>query len=193
MDIRGFTTISESLPPRELLSWLNLYLDQMARCIMRHGGVIDKYIGDAIMAVFGIPFPQTEEAEIQQDALKAIAASLEMHHQLQQLNEHLKAQGKPLIKIGIGIHTGSVVAGTVGGAERLSYSVVGDTVNVAARLEAMNKELTANLPYHILVSGKTHEYVGDRYRAQEAGEIQLRGKESATMVYAILGTQEKMI
>ncbi len=187
MDIRGFTTISESMTTRELLSWLNLYLDAMASCIMEHGGVIDKYIGDAIMAVFGIPFPQTQDEEIKRSAKAAIAASLAMHERLKLLNERFKTEGRPLIKFGIGIHTGTVVAGTVGGAGRLSYSVLGDTVNVAARLESMTKTLTADKPYKILLTDRTLACVSDRYRAQEVGAIQLRGKQTDTLVYTILG------
>ncbi len=191
MDIRGFTTISEKLRPRELLGWLNLYLDTMSRCIMSHGGVIDKYIGDAIMAVFGIPFAQTEYKAQQRDALNCIAASIAMHEKLQKLNQRLKAERKPLIEFGIGIHTGTVVAGSLGGNRRLNYSVVGDTVNVAARLEAMNKEVKSKRPYNILVSDSTWSYVCDRYVGQEVGTIQLKGKETATRVYSIVGKKEK--
>ncbi len=189
MDIRGFTTISETMAPRDLLNWLNQYLDAMARCIMDRGGVIDKYIGDAIMAVFGIPFPQAQVEDVTRDATAAIAASFDMHKRLEELNEHFIAEGKPVIKFGIGIHTGTVVAGTVGGAERLSYSVLGDTVNVAARLEAMTKTLTADSPYKILLTDSTLAHLGDRYLAKEVGAIQLRGKQTDTMVYTILGEQ----
>lgn len=192
MDIRGFTTISETMPPRELLNWLNEYLDAMARCIMNRGGVIDKYIGDAIMAVFGIPFPQTQAEDIARNAVAAIQASIDMHKCLEELNKRFIAEGKPVIKFGIGIHTGTVVAGTVGGAERLSYSVLGDTVNVAARLESMTKTLTADNPYKILLTDSTLAYLGEHYLTKEVGAIQLRGKQTETMVYTILGEKESM-
>jgi adenylate cyclase len=191
MDIRNFTSISESLKPRELLAWLNLYLDTMAQCIMEHGGVIDKYIGDAIMAVFGIPFPHQLPQDIKRDATAAINASIAMHKRLRQLNQQFKVEGRPMIQFGIGIHTGPVVAGTVGGARRISYSVVGDTVNVAARLESMTKNLTADSPYKILLTDRTFSYICDRYRGQEVGEIQLRGKETETVVYTIAGYVSK--
>lgn len=187
MDIRSFTSISEKLSPRELLSWLNQYLDAMTDCIMDRGGVVDKYIGDAIMAVFGVPFPHTEPEEIRLDAMNAIAASLAMHERLKQLNKHLKAEGKPVIQFGIGIHTGPLIAGSVGGSRRLNYSVIGDTVNVAARLEAMNKELTTDKPYKILLTGETFDYVSDRYLAQQVTTIQLRGRQQETIIYTILG------
>lgn len=189
MDIRSFTSISEKLPPRELLTWLNQYLDVMSDCIMNYGGVIDKYIGDAIMAVFGIPEVHTTPEEIKQDALNAIAASIAMHDKLQELNQQLQAEDKPEIKFGIGIHTGTVVAGSVGGSRRLNYSVLGDTVNIAARLEAMNKELTADKPYKILLTNETFDYVSDRYDAEQVTTIQLRGRQQETMIYTIVGEQ----
>lgn len=187
MDIRGFTTISENLSPSKLLGWLNQYLEAMSDCIMDHGGVIDKYIGDAIMAVFGIPFAHTTSSEIQQDVLNAIAASIAMHERLQQLNQHLEAKGLPLIQFGIGIHTGVVVTGSVGSSRRLNYSVIGDTVNVAARLEAMNKEVKEDNPYHLLVTGETYDYVREHYQAKPVKSIQLRGREKETVICAILG------
>lgn len=190
MDIRGFTTISENLKPRELLSWLNQYLDVMSNCIMDHGGVVDKYMGDAIMAVFGVPFASTDQQAIRQDALNAIAASIAMHRRLRQLNKRLKSQGKPIIEFGIGIHTGALIAGSVGGTRRLNYSVIGDTVNVASRLESMNKELTADKPFKILLTDETFNYVSDRYRGEQVKTIQLRGRQQETMIYTILGKQK---
>lgn len=187
MDIRGFTTISENLSPSQLLGWLNRYLEAMSNCIMDRGGVIDKYIGDAIMAVFGIPFSHTEASAIQQDVLNAIAASIAMYEQLQQLNQQLEVEGLPLIQFGIGIHTGIVVTGSVGSSRRLNYSVIGDTVNVAARLEAMNKEVKEDNPYHLLVTSETYEYVRDYYRAKAVKSIQLRGREKETVICSILG------
>lgn len=193
MDIRGFTTISETLKPRELLNWLNEYLDAMTDCIMDNGGVVDKYIGDAIMAVFGVPFPNAKPEGIRQDALNAIAASLAMHKRLRQLNKRLKSQGKPVIEFGIGIHTGMLIAGSVGGTRRLNYSVVGDTVNVASRLESMNKELTADKPFKILLTDETFGYVSDRYRGEQVKTIQLRGRQQETMIYTILGKKKRSL
>ncbi|MDB9314668.1 adenylate/guanylate cyclase domain-containing protein [Spirulina sp. CS-785/01] len=186
MDIRGFTSISEQIPPESVFRWLNRYLDTMTRCIMDHGGVVDKYIGDAIMAVFGVPFPRTTEAEVQQDAYNAIAASLTMCRHLDQLNQHLQQEGLPTIHIGIGIHSGSVMAGSLGGSQRLNYSIVGDTVNVAARLETLNKQVSQDRPYPILLSSQTFERVRDRYNGQPITEIQLRGRQELTQVYTII-------
>ncbi len=185
-DLRGFTSVSENLAPGELLIWLNLYLETMSQCLMEHGGIIDKYIGDAIMAVFGVPFARTQEKDIAQDALRAIAASLSMHERLSRLNQRLAEEGKPLIQMGIGIHTGRVVVGSVGGTGRLNYSVLGDTVNIAARLETINKDI-ARRPYQILISERTWTYIHKHYLSEEIGLFQLRGKTVETKVYAIVG------
>lgn len=187
MDIRSFTSISEKLPPRDLFVWLNEYLEIMSDCIMEHGGVIDKYIGDAIMAVFGTPFPHTKPEEIQQDALNACAACLAIHEKLKPLNQQFKATGKPTIRVGIGMHTGVLIAGSVGGKKRSNFSVIGDTVNVAARLEPMNKQFTENNPFNLLMTADTYNLVRDRYLGQQVAEIQLRGKEETTKIYALLG------
>lgn len=187
MDIRGFTSISEKLAPNELLVWVNRYLASMTECIMEHGGVIDKYIGDAIMAVFGVPFVHTTPEAIRQDAIQAIAASLAMYDRLQALNAEFAAEAKPLITFGIGVHTGLVVAGSVGGSGRLSYSVLGDAVNVAARLEAMNKNITTHNPYNLLITDETRAYIHPPYQTKPVSTLQLRGRVQPTGVYAVIG------
>ncbi len=187
MDIRGFTSISEQLSPSELMSWLNQYLNAMSECIMEHGGVIDKYIGDAIMAIFGIPFPHTKPEEIKQDALNCIAACLDMSERLKQLNQQLEREGKPKIEFGVGIHTGSIIAGTIGGGNRLNFSVLGDTVNIAARLEPMNKDIKEDNPYRVLITGETWELVSDSYEAKPVKSIQLRGRKQETTICALVG------
>ena len=189
MDVRGFTSTSEKLAPRELLTWLNLYLDTMTDCIIAHGGVVDKYIGDAIMAVFGVPFSRTDRVEIQQDAANAIAASMAMHQRLQLLNDRLQAAGKPMIQFGIGIHTGTVVAGSVGSSKRLHYSVLGDTIHVAARLESMNRAVLTDNPFNILITGETLSYLDDRYSVEPVETLELRGREQPTMIFSVLGAK----
>ncbi|MDB9306994.1 adenylate/guanylate cyclase domain-containing protein [Nodularia spumigena CS-591/12] len=188
-DIRKFTTISEGMKPRELLDWLNSYLGAMAECIQKHHGVVDKYIGDAIMAVFGIPFPHTLPEEIQQDAIQAVAAAIAMQERLVLLNKELAQQGKPTISIGIGIHTGLVVAGSIGGSQRLNYSVLGDAVNIAARLEQLNKNTKEGNPYNILVSETTFQLIKQHYSTQKVQQMQLRGRQQVTMIYSITGIQ----
>lgn len=189
-DIRKFTTISEGMKPREILEWLNSYLGAMAECIQQHHGVVDKYIGDAIMAVFGIPFPHTLPDEIQKDAIQAVAAAIAMQERLVLLNKELAQQGKPTISIGIGIHTGLVVAGSIGGSQRLNYSVLGDAVNIASRLEQLNKNMEEGNPYNILVSETTFQLINQHFSTQKVQQMQLRGREKLTMIYAISGMRK---
>ncbi|MEA5466180.1 CHASE2 domain-containing protein [Leptothoe sp. PORK10 BA2] len=187
-DIRGFTTITEILPSAVLLSWLNRYFEVMTECIMDHGGVVDKYIGDAIMAAFGAPVARIGEDAIQQDALNAVKASVAMAERLKDLNQEFKAQGLPTVKFGVGLHTGALVAGTVGSRTRANYSLFGDTVNIAARLQDMTKTLTKNSPYPILMSETTYQYVADHCTiSAEKAQIQLRGRTATTTVYALSG------
>ncbi|MBD2296623.1 adenylate/guanylate cyclase domain-containing protein [Anabaena sphaerica FACHB-251] len=189
-DIRSFTTISEGMKPRDLLSWLNSYLGAMAECVQEHHGVIDKYIGDAVMAVFGIPFPHKQVEEIQQDAIAAVSAAISMQERLVSLNQELERLGKPIIQIGIGIHTGLVVAGSIGGSQRLNYSVLGDTVNIAARLEQLNKNVPEGNPYSILVSETTFQLIRQHFNTQKVEQMQLRGRQQLTMIYSIMGWQD---
>jgi len=192
-DIRGFTSISEQFQPGEMLRWLNRYLDAMTECIMENGGVVDKYIGDEIMAVFGPPFPDPSEQGIRKSAYQAICAALAMHRRLQELNQQFMTENLPPIRIGTGIHTGQVVAGSVGGRRRLSYSVLGDTVNVAARLQGMNKEITQNNPLNILASEETIQTLSEELVAtltpppSLVGNLMLRGRQQPTIIYAIQG------
>ena len=167
-DIRSFTSISEGMIPKELLNWLNCYLGAMAECVHAHNGVIDKYIGDAVMAVFGIPLPNNREEKIQKDAIAAVSAAMSMQERLISLNAELDRVGKPKIYIGIGLHTGLVVAGSIGGSDRLNYSVLGDAVNIAARLEQLNKNIQENNPYRILITETTFQLVKNYFHTQKS-------------------------
>ena len=186
-DIRNFTTISEGMKPRELLHWLNSYLGAMAECVQRHHGVVDKYIGDAVMAVFGIPLPHRRAEEIQQDAINAVSAAISMQERLITLNQELERSGKPTISIGIGIHTGLVIAGSIGGSQRLNYSVLGDAVNVASRLEQLNKSTKGGNFHNILISETTFQLIKQHFSTQKIQQLQLRGRRQLTMFYAITG------
>ncbi|MGJ3248047.1 MAG: CHASE2 domain-containing protein [Elainellaceae cyanobacterium] len=187
VDIRGFTSVSERLPSQQLVDWLNRYFNVMSACITAHGGIIDKYIGDEIMAVFGDPAHQANAQDIRQSAVNAIAASLSMRHQLHRLNHQLSSEGSPTIEFGIGVHTGLVTAGSIGSSQRLNYSVIGDTVNVAARLESINKMVLENNPYKLLVTDATLAHVGDRYLSRDVGIIRIQGREQEISVHCILG------
>jgi class 3 adenylate cyclase len=185
-DIRGFASISEALPSEVLLPWLNRYFEVMTECIMDQGGIVDKYIGDSIMAAFGAPVDHAGEEAVRHDAIAAVQASLCMMERLKDLNQEFASQGLPEIRFGIGLHTGSLMAGTVGSRCRSSYSLFGDTVNVASRLQDKTKTLTQNDPYPILLSEATYQYVRQHFMMLNKGQVLLRGRTEQTTVYTPL-------
>lgn len=186
IDIRGFTSISEKLPSDVLLPWLNRYFEAMTDCIMAHGGVVDKYIGDAIMAAFGAPIAQFTLESIQSQAIAAANASLAMVDRLKSLNQEFETEGLPTIRFGVGLHTGTVVGGTVGSRYRASYSLFGDTVNVAARLQDLTKRLPPGTPHPILLSRATAQYVEAHFELIQQEQLQLRGRSGTTTPYTVL-------
>jgi len=175
-DIRGFTTISEQMEPKKLLDFLNLYFREMVGCVIAEGGAVDKYIGDAIMAVFGAPVPQVD------DALRAVRAALQMRARLAALNASFQERGLPQIRFGLGLHSGLVVAGHMGHSERLEYTVIGDPVNVASRLESMTKELKTD----ILLSEDTYQKVRDHVEAEPLQRMVVRGRAQEILVYRVI-------
>ena len=176
-DLRDFTGMSEQMNPTDVLALLNRYLDRMSTIIERHGGVIDKYIGDAIMALFGAPITDTGAAG------KAIAAAREMAQALEVLNRELVAEGRPVLAFGIGINTARVVAGNMGSKTRLNYTVIGDGVNLASRLEALTKEPVYATP--IIISEATLRASPNPPPARELGEVKVKGKAEAVKIFAL--------
>ena len=192
-DLEGFTSVSECLGEQALMDWLETYLEVMSQQVMAYSGVIDKYMGDSIMALFGVPIPHTSVAEISQDAVRAVQCALAMRRELIQLNRRWQEQQQPAIRMRVGIYTGPLVAGTVGSAERLEYTVYGDTVNTASRLESYGKETFAaeaiDSPCRILIGAATLQYVGQQFQTQYVGEVHLKGKEQTTTIYRVIGEQ----
>jgi adenylate cyclase len=176
-DIRSFTSFSEHMDPRAVLDFLNTYFHDMVESVLANQGVVDKFIGDAIMAVFGAPDPAPD------DALRAVRTALDMRRRLIALNASFRQRGMPEIRIGIGIHTGQVVAGNMGHEERREYTVIGDAVNLAARLETMTKELAAD----ILISEDTYRAVESYVDAQPLRKTQVKGRKQEVLVYRLEG------
>jgi adenylate cyclase len=176
-DIRSFTSISEKMDAKALVSLLNEYFTEMVDVVIKEDGVVDKYIGDAIMAVFGAPVMKKD------DPLHAVRAAVGMRKALATLNERLVARGAKPIKTGIGIHTGEVVAGNIGSEKRMEYTVIGDTVNLASRLESATKELGVA----VLISDDTYQFVKDHIEARAVKEITVKGREKPVMTYEVLG------
>ena len=177
-DIRGFSTLSEQMSPQDVVSFLNDYLTEMADAVKPWGGYINNFIGDAIVVVFGAPqaLPDIE--------WRAVAAALDMKARLEGLNRKRAALGDAPLATGIGISTGKVVAGQVGSLERFLYTVIGDAVNVAARLEAMTKDVEGN---PVLVNAATYEGIRHRQEitATDLGELNVKGRAEPVHVFAI--------
>jgi len=174
-DLRGFTQYSEGLPPEELMTQLNEYLEIMVSAINKHGGVVDKFMGDGIMAVFGAPMPSKD------DSLRAIRAAEEMMLQLDHLNATRAQKGLIPLKQGIGIHYGNVVAGNVGSPARASYTVIGDTVNLASRLEAASKREKQD----VLISSAAKDSFPESVELNYVGEIEVPGRRESVDVYTL--------
>jgi adenylate cyclase len=179
-DLRGFTTLSEKLGPRDLLTLLNRYLDRMSGEIEREGGVIDKFIGDAIMALFGAPVAQNDAAD------RALAAALAMERALAGLNAELAAEGRPPLAIGVGINTAGVIAGNIGSHRRLNYSVIGDGVNIASRLQSLTR--TADYRTNIITSAATLDAVRQRqFSTRTLGRVTVKGRAEPVEIFAVDG------
>jgi len=181
-DIRGFTARSERHTPQEIVALLNEYLPVVVEAAQHHQGTVNKFGGDSTLVIYGAPRP------LQESAYQAVLTALEMRANLAQLNTRLAARGEEPIRIGVGINTGVVLAGAVGPHERQEYTVIGDTVNLASRIEALNKEY----PEHgILISGATYEALG-QHRAEfvfaDLGELGIRGKSAPVHVWAVIAT-----
>lgn len=174
-DIRGFTAFSEKRTPEEVVEMLNEYFAIMVKIINDHGGVVDKFIGDAIMAVWGAPHTT------QKDAQNAVRACLEMRKALEGLNETRIARGHPPISIGMGLHSGRAISGTIGSDERMEYTVIGNTVNTASRIEASTKAFGADL----LITDTVVERLGDDFRIELAGAAEVKGRSEALKMYKV--------
>ena len=187
-DIRGFTSVSEKLDPPALMDWLNRYIGAMTSCVLAHGGIVDKFIGDAVMAVFGIPVAREDDAAIAQDAANAVRCALEMRKTLERLNPVWVAEGRPAINIRVGIFTGPLVAGSLGSSDRMEYTVIGDTVNVASRLEGYPGEVAGDSGHcRILIGEATRRLVTGLFDLRQVGEVALKGKTEQVVIYSVLG------
>ncbi|SFN19470.1 adenylate/guanylate cyclase domain-containing response regulator [Variovorax sp. OV329] len=176
-DIRGFTSLVESTPPEETIELLNTWYALMFEAINKHGGVVNQMIGDGLMCIFGAPLPMDDHAA------QAVHAALDMVAMLQVLNNQRTSAGKPLLRIGVGIATGEMVAGYTGTQSRATYTCIGNTVNLAARLESHTKEVGRM----ILIDPDTCQAVGGRCETEALGRVHLRGKAAPVEVFAVHG------
>jgi adenylate cyclase len=175
-DLRDFTPFVESTHPKQVVSIMNQYFSEMAEAIKRNNGLILQYVGDEIEAVFGAPVPRDDHPDM------AASAALEMKRRLVHLNERLKAQGVAPFRHGIGIHTGAVLAGIIGSKERSSYALVGDTVNLASRIQELTKEFACD----IIMSQTTHDLVAGAYQMEPLRAVRVKGKSQEILTYKLL-------
>lgn len=173
-DIRDFTTISEQLAPERIVDLLNRYFYEVTEAILEEEGLINKFIGDAVMVLFGMPIKSNDHAH------RAVCAAEKIIARREALNQKLKNDGFPILKTGIGIHTGELVAGNIGSPVRMEYTAIGDTVNVAARLEASCKVMGTD----IIFSAQTFHELPDKERYHKVGNLKVRGREEAVMTYS---------
>lgn len=174
-DIRGFTTMSEKMKPARVVEMLNRYFDCFSACIMAEKGIVNRYIGDAIMALFGAPVPLAAHADA------AVAAAKNMESALDGLNRDFAALGFPPLDVGIGIHTGPVLVGNIGSSSRMEYTAIGDTVNIASRVEGLCKTLSLNL----LITESTASRLGPAFAPQFVATETLRGKEERIAIFKV--------
>jgi adenylate cyclase len=189
-DLKGFSPVAEELDPIKLTEWLNTYMDKMTQVVMENSGVVDDYAGDGIKADFGTPLARKNEDEIRKDAENAVRCALCMGEEMHRINTFWKEQGLPTAGLRIGVHTGLVVAGTFGSSKRLKYTTIGNSVNIASRLESYDREhadtgLTQD-PFRILISEATKEYIGEQFVTRKIGDVRFKGQKRDITVYSVL-------
>jgi adenylate cyclase len=179
-DIRGFTTVSEKGQPEEIVHLLNEYFTRMVDIVFTHKGTLDKFVGDMVMALFGAPLDDPHHAE------HAVDAALEMIAELGRLNERWAAEGRPSLDIGIGVNTGPMIAGNIGSEAIMSYTVIGDAVNLGSRLESLNKEYGTR----IIISEATRDSLPPKYAFRPLGDVVVKGKTRPVAIFEVVGLKE---
>lgn len=183
-DIRNFSTIAEQKQPEELLEWLNELLDAIAHEVLTREGIINKFTGDGVMAVFGVPMNRIHKEEVAEDAQRAVDCAMAISDRLEELNKDWKSRDLPVIQMRVGIFTGLVVVGSLGGKDRLEYGVIGDSVNIASRLESCEKHRQPN-NCRVLIGHETLVHLQKQFKVESWGPLPLKGKEQTVDVYLV--------
>jgi CHASE2 domain-containing sensor protein len=184
-DIKDFSTISEQMTPEALLEWLNEFLSVITQEVIQNQGIVNKFTGDGLMAVFGIPTRRLTSRDIDEDARAAVACALAISDRLDEMNQDWQHQGLPVIQMRIGIFTGSIVAGSLGGKDRLEYGVIGDSVNIASRLESCEKHRQPT-DCRILIGYETLIHLRGQFEVESWGPLALKGKQQMVEVYRVI-------
>jgi adenylate cyclase len=177
-DIRGFTTLSEKGTPEDVVGQLNQLFTRMVAVVFDHRGTVDKFVGDMIMALYGAPLDDEDHAD------HAVQTALAMIRTIEEMNREWQAQGRPVLGIGIGINTGDMVAGNIGSDTIMSYTVIGDAVNLGARLESLNKDYGTQ----IIISEATRARLKGRYDIHPLGEVVVKGKTKPVAIFEVKPT-----
>jgi adenylate cyclase len=175
-DVRDFTTFSESRQPEDVLRFLDDYFGRMTQVVQGHDGSVNKFLGDGLLAIWGAPTPREDHA------IAAAKAALDMHKVMDEINVHRETRGEAPLRIGVGLHTGVVAAGMLGSAEQAEYTVIGDAVNLASRIEGLTKEHEG-----VLCSEATWHKLEGRFTGERVGEFQVKGRKAPVVVFAIRG------
>ncbi|HZK81075.1 MAG TPA: adenylate/guanylate cyclase domain-containing protein, partial [Humisphaera sp.] len=185
-DLKGFTALSQTMPPTDLMNWLNEYLGAISKIVEKHGGIVNKYMGDALMAIFGAPVSSPPEVT----ARSAVACALEMRSQFGEMKLGWQLHGLPDLSMRVGIQTGPLVVGTLGGADRAEYTVIGDTVNTAQRMESFEKEIMdpdiAADGCRIIIGQATRNLLDGQFRMRSLGEFRLSGRKELLAIYGVI-------
>ncbi|MGP1384873.1 MAG: CHASE2 domain-containing protein [Thainema sp.] len=185
-DLKNFSTMAEQMPPEQLLLILNQYLGEMTEVVQSNNGIINKFTGDGLLAVFGVPIERMQKEEVATDAHNAVVSALKMGERLQTLNQIWRSQNLPELQMRVGIFTGPIVAGSLGGKDRMEYGVIGDSVNVASRLESCEKHRHKGV-CRILITNHTLDLLNAAQFVVEAwGLIELKGRQQPVQVYQVL-------
>jgi class 3 adenylate cyclase len=189
-DIKDFSTISEQMTPQALLDWLNELLEVITHEVIQRQGIVNKFTGDGMMAVFGVPTCRHDSREVEEDARAAVACALAIGDRLEKMNQNWQRRGLPVIQMRVGIFTGPVVAGSLGGKDRLEYGVIGDSVNIAARLESCEKDRQPT-NCRILIGQETLDHLQEQFEIESWGPLALKGKHQMVNVYRVVERIDK--
>ncbi len=181
-DIRSFTSLAEKMKPKELVYMLREYFTLMVEAVFTFQGTVDKFIGDCIMAIFGVPTPQPNHAE------RAVRTALAMQNALTAFNDRRREQGQEVFHIGVGIHSGKMVVGNIGSEQRLEYTAIGDAVNLASRLEGLNKQYGSS----VVINESTFRQLPGDIVTRELDKVRVKGKYEPITIYEVLGVHDEV-
>lgn len=184
-DIAGFTPICENLPPEPLIAWLDRYIDTMVQLVLEHEGIVLRFIGDGILAVFGAPLARSSEADIARDAQNAARCAIAMREAMERLNTGWRGEGLPTAAIRVGLHTGPLVAGSLGSGPHMEYCLLGDTANTGARLEALGKQYSRAPDDSVILVGEPTWQHLPGFSGSPVGTVALKGKQQKVGVYRL--------